>query len=87
MRVATIAGYFGPPHTMTLIPRLSNRFIMHRVVETWPTRTRIEFCCGLEQRISTANAMVDTDFLTVCVFAGEGGFGSLVPGNAELLRC
>ena len=46
-------------------------FFCDRSPEAWPTGTRFKFCIGAEERVTTADAAIETVVMEVEVFAGK----------------
>src|ERR1700731_376631 len=85
MRVAACAARLGPNHAVAGILVLHDVFFVRGSVEAGPAGARIKLCCGIEQRRSTADAVISARIFRLPVLSAEGRFGASLPRDAVLL--
>src|SRR6267143_3317301 len=85
MGVAACAACLGPNHAVAGVLVLHDVFFLRGSVEAWPAGARIKLGCGIEQRRSTANAVIRARIFRLPILSAEGRLGASVPRDAVLL--
>ena len=77
--------YFGALHAEAAIGVSRDVFLGDQSPEAWPTGAGFELRIRVKQRGRAADAAVNPRVVIFCVLAGERRFGTLAPGDVELL--
>src|SRR5579862_3149686 len=61
----------GTHHAVARIFMFFDLALTRWFIETWPSRSRVEFCRRIEQRLTATNAVVSPVIVRVPILAGE----------------
>jgi len=84
MRPAVPALDLGTPHEQTVVGHLLHALFLDWGPETWPARAGVELGPRAKKLLPADDTNVDTAFVVVPVFSGEGALRSLVKADVVL---